>query len=70
MRAGRVEATRHIQQRMRLCHTHPRVGIHNGRNDYPVRPGLGNHGIRLCAIQQVLALLGSLLDLFSRGGLL
>jgi hypothetical protein len=70
MRTGWIEGPRHIQQRMRLCHTRPRIGIYNRRDNDPVRPGLGNHGIRLCTIQQILALLGRLLDLFDRASLL
>ena len=59
---------RGVQQRLGLCHPHPGIGIHHGRNDDPVRPSLRHHGVRLDPIQDVLPLQAGLLGLLGRCG--
>ena len=58
-----------IQESLDLGRPHPEDGIDSRRDEYPIRPGLRDHGVRLHPIQDVLALLGRLLCLLCGRGL-
>ena len=67
VRTGRIEASRDIQEGMRLRQADPGVRVDDRRDDHPVGPGLRHHGIRLDAIENLLPLLGGLLGLIGGG---
>ena len=69
MRACRIEALCDAQESLGLGQPHPGRRIDSRRDEYPIRPGLRDHGIRLHPIQDVLPLLGCLLCLLCGRGL-
>jgi len=50
------------EETLHLPHSDPRTGVHNRRDQHPIRPGLGNERIGLEFVQQLLALLADSLD--------
>ena len=60
---------RDVQESLGLSQSHPGRWVDSRRDEYPIRPGLRDHGVRLHSIQDVLALLGRLLCLLCRRGL-
>ncbi len=65
---ARIQLACEAQQSLDLRQASPRIGLDERRHQDPVGPGLGHHGIRLGAIEQVIALLAQLSGLFRRGG--